>query len=224
METPINTTLNDTTSYLSVYTSTGSFFYKNIQLPLIYPSTIGRIIYFKEASEYPGVPIYTISSLAGGSLIESSTILGVANHTALTLQATQSSTTSYWSILNGYRGNAVFSTQQLPIQSVPVYVSSVSQVFVDLRTQSKTVVLPRIQTLANISSSALYMTIKDAYGWAGTSTLYVSTSYPDRLEMSTINNSIKLTSNFASIDLVANSILSKWNILNFYSGNLVDRS
>ena len=224
METPINTTLNDTTSYLSVYTSTGSFFYKNIQLPLIYPSTIGRIIYFKEASEYPGVPIYTISSLAGGSLIESSTILGVANHTAVTLQATQSSTTSYWSILNGYRGNAVFSTQQLPIQSVPVYVSSVSQVFVDLRTQSKTVVLPRIQTLANISSSALYMTIKDAYGWAGTSTLYVSTSYPDRLEMSTINNSIKLTSNFASIDLVANSILSKWNILNFYSGNLVDRS
>ena len=105
-----------------------------------------------------------------------------------------------------------------------MYVSSVSQVFVDLRTQSKTVVLPRIQTLANISSSALYMTIKDAYGWAGTSTLYVSTSYPDRLEMSTINNSIKLTSNFASIDLVANSILSKWNILNFYSGNLVDRS
>ena len=224
METPINTTLNDTTSYLSVYTSTGSFFYKNIQLPLIYPSTIGRIIYFKEASEYPGVPIYTISSLAGGSLIESSTILGVANHTAVTLQATQSSTTSYWSILNGYRGNTVFSTQQLPVQSVPVYVSSVSQVFVDLRTQSKTVVLPRIQTLANISSSALYMTIKDAYGWAGTSTLYVSTSYPDRLEMSTINNSIKLTSNFASIDLVANSILSKWNILNFYSGNLVDRS
>ena len=224
METPINTTLNDTTSYLSVYTSTGSFFYKNIQLPLIYPSTIGRIIYFKEASEYPGVPIYTISSLAGGNPIESSTILGLANHEAVTLQATQSSTTSYWSILNGYRGNSVFSTQQLPVQSVPVYVSSVSQVFVDLRTQSKTVVLPRIQTLANISSSALYMTIKDAYGWAGTSSLYVSTSYPDKLEMSTINNSIKLTSNFTSIDLVANSILSKWNILNFYSGSLVDRS
>jgi hypothetical protein len=223
MQTPINTTLNDTTSYLSVYTSTGSFFYKNIQLPPIYPSTIGRIVYFKEASEYPGVPIYTISTTVGGSLIETSTILGVANHEAVTLQATQSSTTSYWSILNGYRGNIVFSTQVLPVQSVPVYVSSVSQVFVDLRTQSKTVVLPQIQTLAHASSSALYMTIKDAYGWAGTSSLYVSTSYPDKLEMSTINNSIQLTSNFASIDLVANSILSKWNILNFYGGDLVDR-
>jgi hypothetical protein len=222
MATPIKTLLYDTTSFLSVYSSTGSFLYKNIQLPTIYPSTIGRVVTFKEASEYPGVPIFTLST-SGTSLVETSTLLGINNHEAITLQATQSSTTSYWSLLNGYRGNAVFSTQQLPVQSVPVYVSSVSQVFLDVRTQSKTVVLPPIQTISQTSSSALFLTIKDAYGWASTSTVYVSTSYPDTLEMSSIQNSLRLNTNFASIDLVANPLLQKWNIVNYYSGSLVER-
>jgi hypothetical protein len=222
MATPIYATLNDTTSLLSVYTSTGSFYYKSLALPTLYPSTIGRVVFFKEASEYPGVPFYTISS-SGGNLIELSTTLGVSRYQSVTLQATQSSSTSYWSILNGYRGRLAFSTQQLPANSVPIYPSTVSQVFVDLRTQSKTVVLPRIQTLAQLSSSALFMTVKDAYGWASTSTLYVSTTYPDKLEMSSINNSIRIGSNYGSLDLVANPVLSKWNILNYYTGSLVQR-
>ncbi len=222
MATPIQTQLQDTTSFLSVYSSTGSFLYKNVVLPTIYPSTIGRVVICKEASEYPGVPIFTLST-SGTSLIEASTMIALAQHEAVTLQATQSSTTSYWSILNGYRGNIVFSTQQLPVQSLPVYVSSVSQVFVDLRTQSKTVVLPKIQTLSQASSSALFLTVKDAYGWASTSSMFVSTSYPDTLEMSSINNCIRLNSNFNSIDLVANSVLNKWNIVNYYSGSLVLR-
>lgn len=221
MATPVNATLNDTTSYLSVYTSTGSFFYKNILLPNLYTSTIGRVVFFKEASEYPGVPIFTVST-ASNTLIETSTTLGLSRHAALTLQA-NFSTTYYWSILNGYQGRIVFSTQQLPTQSVPVYVSSVSQLFVDLRTQSKTVVLPPIQTISQVSSSALYMTIKDAYGWASTSSLFVSSSYPDMLEMSSINNSIRITSNFASLDLIANPVLSKWNFVNFYNGSLVNQ-
>lgn len=220
MATPIKRDLDNTTSYLSVYTSSGSFFYKDIVLPSIYPSTIGRIVHFKEASEYPGVPIFVITS-TGTSLLETSSILGVARHKSVTLQATQSSTTSYWSILNGYLGT--FSTQQLPTQSVPVYVSSVSQVFVDLRAQSKTIVLPQIQTISQTSSSALFLTIKDAYGWASTSTLFVSTSYPDTLEMSSINNSLRFNSNFVSVDLVANPVLKKWNILNYYNGTLVTR-
>jgi hypothetical protein len=222
MATPIYTTLNDTTSFLSVYSSTGSFLYKNVQLPPLYLSTIGRVVFFKEASEFPGVPIFTISS-ASTTLIETSTTLGISKHQALTLQATLSSSTYYWSLLNGYRGNVEFSTQQLPVRSVPVFVSSVSQLFVDLRTQSKTIVLPKIQTISQQSSSALYMTIKDAYGWASTSSLFVSSSYPDTLEMSSINNSIRLESNYASVDLVANPVLSKWNIVNFYNGSLVNR-
>ena len=222
MATPIYTTLNDTTSFLSVYSSTGSFLYKNVQLPPLYLSTIGRVVFFKEASEFPGVPIFTISS-ASTTLIETSTTLGISKHQALTLQATLSSSTYYWSLLNGYRGNVEFSTQQLPVRSVPVFVSSVSQLFVDLRTQSKTIVLPKIQTISQQSSSALYMTIKDAYGWASTSSLFVSSSYPDTLEMSSINNSIRLASNYASVDLVANPVLSKWNIVNFYNGSLVNR-
>lgn len=220
MATPIQTPLQDTTSFLSVYSSTGSFYYKNVQLPSIYPSTIGRVVILKEASEYPGVPIFTVST-SGTSYIEASTLIALNRHEAITLQATQSSITSYWSILNGYRGE--FSTQQLSTFSVPVYVSSLSQVFVDLRTQSKTVILPKIQTISPLSSSAVFMTIKDAYGYASTSSMYISTSYPDTLDMSSINNGIKLNSNFASIDLVANPVLQKWNIVNYYSGSLVER-
>lgn len=222
MATPIYTNLQNTTSFLSVYTSTGSFLYKSIQLPTIYPSTIGRVVYFKEASEFPGVPIFTVSS-GTGQTIETSTTLGISRHQALTLQASVSSSTYYWSLLNGYLGLPVFSTQQLPVQSIPIHVSSASQLFVDLRTQSKTVVLPRIQTVSQTSSSALYMTIKDAYGWASTSTLYVSSSYPDVLEVSSINNSIRINSNFASIDILGNAVLQKWNIVNYYDGSLVSR-
>lgn len=222
MATPVQTQLQDTTSFLSVYSSTASFLYKNVQLPSIYPSTIGRVVIFKEANEFPGVPIFTLST-SETSYIEASTLLALQKHESITLQATQSSTTSYWSILNGYRGDFAFSTQQLPTLSVPVYVSSVSQIFLDLRTQSKTVVLPRIQSITPLSSSALFMTIKDAYGWATTSSMFISTSYPDKLEMSSINNCIRINSNFASIDLVANSVLQKWNIVNYYSGTLVER-
>lgn len=222
MASAVNAPLSNYTSYVSVYTNTGSFLYKNILMPEVVPSTIGRIVFLKEASEFPGVPIFTVSSASAASLLETSTTLGVSRHQAITLQGTLSSSTYYWSLLNGYLGNPVFSTQQLPVQSVPVYPNS-SQVFVDLRSQSKTVVLPQIQTISRTDTSAMYMTIKDAYGWASTSTLYISTSYPDTLEMSSINNAIRINSNFASIDLVANPALSKWNILNFYTGSLVQR-
>jgi hypothetical protein len=222
MATAVAVSLQDTTSYLSVYSSTGSFLYKNVQLPDLYLSTIGRVVYFKEASEYPGVPIFTISS-SGTSLMETSTMLGVSRHEALTLQATKSSTSLYWSLLNGYKGDFVFSTQNLPVLSIPIHVSTASQLFVDVREASKTIVLPKIQTIAQTSSSALFMTIKDAYGWAGTSSIFISSSYPDTLEMSSINNSIRLNSNFASIDLIANAAIPKWNIVNYYGGTLVER-
>lgn len=223
MATPINTTLNPGTSFLSVYSDTGSFFYKNVLLPSVTISTLGRVVYMKEASEFPGVPIFTISSSTSNAFIETSTTLALSGHEAVTLQGILSNSTYYWSLLNGYLGNPVFSTQQLPVQSVPVHVSTASQMFVDLRRQSKTIVLPRIQTISQTDTSALYMTIKDAYGFASTSTLFISSSFPDVLEMSSINNAISINRNFASIDLIANPQLSKWNILNFYTGSLVQR-
>lgn len=223
MATSVYTTLNPTTSFVSVYSSTGSFLYKAVQLPVISPSTLERIVVFKEASEYPGVPLFAISS-SGTDRIETSTTIGLYKHQALTLQAVQSSTTSYWSLLGGYLGTSVFSTQMLPVNSVPVYPSTISQVFVDLRTQSKTVVLPKIQTLAQQSSSALFLTVKDAYGFASSSTLYISSSYPDKLEISSINNAIGIQQNFGSVDLVANPVLSKWNLVNWYNGGLVLRT
>lgn len=221
MATAINVDLTNSTSYLSVFTDTGSFLYKTVLLPPLTQSTIGRVMFFKEASEFPGVPVFLVSTASSKSLIETSTTLGVSRHQAITLQGSLSSSTYSWSLLNGYLGNPIFSTQQLPVQSVPVVVSSVSQMFVDLRSQSKTIVLPQIQTISQTSNSCLFLTIKDTYGNASKSSLFLSTTYPDRLEMSSINNAIRINSNFASIDLVANPTLSKWNIVNFYSGSLV---
>lgn len=222
MATAVFGSVNPTTSYLSVYNSTGSFLYKCINLPELSLSTIGRVLYFKEASEFPGVPIFTISSSAG-NLIETSTTIGLSRHQAVTLQATQSSTTLYWSLLNGYLGNSFVSSQTLPTLSVPVYLSTTSQAFVDLRTQSKTVVLPKIATISQLSSSAFFVTIKDTYGFASQSSLYVSTSYPDTLDMSSINNAIRVPNDFAALQLVANPVLSKWNLVGAYLGELVER-
>lgn len=221
MATAVNAALSNQASYVSIFTDTGSFLYKTILLPPLTQSTIGRVVYFKEASEFPGVPIFLVSTASLTSLIETSTTLGVSRHQAITLQGSLSSSTYTYSVLNGYLGNPVFSTQQLPTQSVPVYVSSVSQLFVDVRSQSKTVVLPQIQSISQTDQSCLFLTIKDIYGNASKSSLFLSTTYPDTLEMSSIQNAIRINSNFAAIDLVANPILSKWNILNFYSGSLV---
>lgn len=221
MATAVNASLSNHASYVSVFTDTGSFLYKNILLPPLTQSTIGRIVYLKEASEFPGVPIFLVSTTSQTSLLETSTTLGVSRHQSITLQGSLSSSTYTYSLLNGYLGNPIFSTQQLPVQSVPLYPMNPSQLFVDVRTQSKTIVLPNIQTISQTSQSCLFMTIKDAYGNASKSSLFVSTTYPDTLEMSSINNSLRLNSNFASLDLVANPLLSKWNIVNFYNGSLV---
>ena len=91
--------------------------------------------------------------------------------------------------------------------------------FVDLQTESKTIVLPKISDITSVSSLCPLITIKDVYGYANTNPLYISSSSNDTLENATINNSIGITENFASIDLAGNGFLSKWHILNYYNGS-----
>jgi hypothetical protein len=219
MATPQVVEITAATSLVTNYLSTASLTYTLATLPYTI-STLGRVLYLKEASEIPGPSVFGLSTLSSTSIL-GSTLLYLNSNEALTIQCFSTNT---WGILGGYRGTSVFSTQQLPVNSVIVNPSmNSSQLFVDLRTQSKTVVLPPIQTITSISSASPFFSIKDVYGFASTSTLYISCSATNTLERSSINNALRINQNFASIDLVANAVQRKWHILNYYDGTLVSR-
>ena len=82
---------------------------------------------------------------------------------------------------------------------------------VDLRTQSKVVQLPN--TFSTIGTT-LFLTVKDQYGSASTNALYLSTPSSMFFDGSSMYSTLKLTSSFASIDLLASSNI--YSILNLY--------
>jgi len=224
MATPVSTPVATISALLTNYTSTASLSYRNVDLPPT-QSNRSRVLIFKEASEIPGPPVFSIQP-TGLETILDSTILFLNSNEAVTLQATSGdadgSSSNYWAILSGYSGVSTFSTQVLPEASDVIQPSmTTSQLFVDLRTQSKTLLLPPIATFVPSASQVPIFTIKDVYGMANVHSLYISTSYNDTLERSSINNSIGITQAYASIDLAANLTQHKWHILNYYNGSLV---
>lgn len=219
MATPHIVEITAAASLVTNYLSTASLTYTIATLPYT-ASTLGRVVYLKEASEIPGPSVFGLQALNSATIL-GSTLLYLNSNESLTIQAVAA---NQWGVLGGYRGTAVFSTQILPVNSVIVNPTmNSSQLFVDLRTQSKTIVLPPIQTITSASASPFY-TIKDVYGYASTSTLYISCSATNTLERTSINNAIRINQNFASIDLAANAFQQKWHILNYYDGKLVART
>lgn len=220
MARPVDGFISPTTSILVSYTSTASLSYRVMVLPLAEFNS-GRVLVFKEASEIPGPSVFAIRPGSGNLLLES-TMLFLHSNESVTLQASTDGGFNSWGILAGYSGVSTFSTQVEPVASQIVNPAmTMSHLFVDLRTQSKTIVLPPIATLVTTDSHIPFYTIKDTYGMANTNTLYISTSSNDRLERSSIHNSIGITQAYASIDLAANRAEQKWNILNYYNGSLV---
>lgn len=212
----VNVELSSFAGLVTNYSSTVSLLYKNIILPYTV-SSLSRVVYFKEASENPGPPVFSIQP-STGTTIQQSTLLYLNSNEAITLQCVS---TGFWSVLGAYSGVNVFSTQVLPVPtSRAVHISTVrSYMFVDLQTESKTIVLPKISDITSVSSLCPLLTIKDVYGYANTNTMFISSSSNDTLENATINNSIGITENFASIDLAGNGFLNKWHILNYYNGS-----
>ena len=212
-----NVMLSEIAGLVTNYSSSPSIYYKKVILPYSV-STLSRVIYFKEASEIPGPSVFTIEP-STGTTIQNSTLLLLNNNDALTLQCIS---TGYWSVLTSYNGISTFSTQVLPVASRAIHMSTMkSYLFVDLQSESKTIVLPKISNITSISSLCPMITIKDVNGFANTNTLFISSSSNDTLERSSIHNCIGITENYASIDLVGNGFLSKWHILNYYNGSLV---
>ena len=212
-----NVLLDSTTSLATTYISEATIYYKNLQLPFT-TSTIGRVVYIKEAGEYPGPSVLSVEP-STGTTIQGSTMVYLNSNQALMLQAVSS---TYWAILGAYQGTSSFSVRATPVNSVVVNPTmNMTNIFVDLRTQSKTVVLPPIQTLITNPAQVPFYTIKDVYGNAQVSTFYISTSGNDTLENSTIRNAVLIPDNYGSIDIVADLAHKKWHILNYYNGIFV---
>lgn len=176
---------------------------------------LDRLLYVKEAAISPAETKFNL----WGRINELSSVT-LSNTAAMTLHLS----TGIWHILGGLKPNA---TGFLPVASglgANVHADMRhTRYFVDVQSGTKTVVLPPIQTIPGIREniSPVY-TFKDVFGKAGTapSAFYISTSGNAALENSSSPNiGIRLTSNYASIDLIANLSTNRWHILNYYGGD-----
>ena len=75
------------------YSSTASLLYKNVILPYTV-SSLSRVVYFKEAGESPGPPIFSIQPSTGTTVLNS-TLLYINKNESITLQCVS---TGFWSV------------------------------------------------------------------------------------------------------------------------------
>jgi hypothetical protein len=216
MATSTTITLNTAASLVINYSSTASLVYNNLQIPFT-TSTVGRVVYIKQANELSAPSVMSVQPQSN-TFLQTSTLLYLSASQCLMIQAFS---VNNWAILGAYQGLNVFSTQATPADSVVVSPSmKKSNLFVDVTTQSKTVVLPSIQSITTTPSFCPFYTIKDINGNSENSTIYISSSAGDTFENTTIENSISINANYASVDIAANVPLRRWYILNYYNGSL----
>jgi hypothetical protein len=194
-----------------------------------------RLLYCKEANGGTMPRVLTLSTF--GYTIQDSNTLYLYSNDAIQLHLS----TNSWTILGGFSpsggwncnapGSNIpfppsFSTIQSPSNSVIVNPTmNTSQLFVDLRSQSKTLVLPQISSLlvGNPIFFPLFpfYTIKDVYGNSATNPLFLSTTGGDILEASnTCIYATKIDSNYASLDILPNGTNNTWHILNYFNGSI----
>jgi hypothetical protein len=193
-----------------------------------------RLLYCKEANGGTMPRVLTLSTL--GYTIQDSNTLYLYSNDAIQLHLS----TNSWTILGGFSPSGgwncnapgfsipfppSFSTLQAPSNSVIVNPTmDTSQLFVDLRTQSKTLVLPLISSL--VTNPVFYpvfpfYTIKDVYGNSAANPLFLSTTGGDILEASdTCIYATKIDSNYASLDILPNGTNKTWHILNYFNGSI----
>ncbi len=189
---------------------------KEVRLPYSV-SSVGRVVYFKENSQ-ASIPLHIAVSTAG-------IIMNVSNVTLTDNQsiALQAFSTNKWGVLGAYDSPNVTYDLSAPTGDIVNPRMESSQLFVDLRTTSKVIVLSNIATIPSGTGLCPFYTIKDIYGFAATNPFFISTTANNVIDRNALGYHIGINSNFASIDLVANPTLSKWQILNFYDGSLVVR-
>jgi hypothetical protein len=199
-----------TSVYLSDYNNSyfliaGSTQKKVVYLPAV-STCLTKVITIKESSSNP---FNTLSiATTGYDIIEWPEISSItlSSFQSITLQAF---TSTLWTTLTYYTNPPYISS--VGTTTVVNVSSSNSLAFVDLRTQSKLLQLPN--TFSTIGAT-YFLTVKDLYGSASTNALYLSTPSSMFFEASSMYSTIKLTSSFTSIDLLASS--NTYSILNRY--------
>jgi hypothetical protein len=209
--------INPNTSLVSVNVGNAD---KDVFLPLVSTSqSEGRILYIKSRFDSFVGTTYNLTILTSDP---SCTFYGTGV-TSITLSTQyqcvmlQSISPQFYTILNVYQG-----WEDLPPSyttpnpaSVAVYPSSSNSIlFVDLTSQSKTVILPSLATLGNTTTNSFYYLIKDIAGNALTNPLYISTTdgstFDERLE------NLYLNRNGVAIEIAADINYNRWYILNYY--------
>jgi hypothetical protein len=183
---------------------TGSTQSKLVYLPVV-STCFGKIVTVKESSANSNNRLAVVSS-------DFDTIDGplnfVVNLSSLQSVTLQSYTSTLWTTLSVYN-NPIYETTITGTPTVVNASGSNSLTLVDLRAGSKVVQLPN--TFSTIGTT-LFVTIKDLYGSASTNALYLST--PSSMFFERNYSTLKLTSSFTSMELLASS--NTYSILNLY--------
>lgn len=218
---PGNTTstiLNANTSLMVVQViDTGKGLVLTSNPPSPIGSTEGRIVYIKGTSgDAPTLLDFSIHCSTGVSIYPGFTNRSVQPYYCVTLLENPTNT---YNLINYYTGSITdYAEPDITSVAVPI-PGNTSFVFVDLQTQSKAVILPPITDITSSNSSSPYFMIKDAYGYAGTNNLYISTTGLST-SIEGLGNSIRLQTSYGAVELVGDKNLNRWHILNFYGGAL----
>ena len=198
-----------TSVYLSNYNNSYFMVAGSTQTKLVYlpvaSTCFGKIFTIKESSANSNNRLAVVSS-------DFDTIDGasnfVVNLSSLQSVTLQSYTSTLWTTLSVYT-NPPYETTITGTPTVVNASGSNSLTLVDLRAESKVVQLPN--TFSTIGTT-LFVTIKDLYGSASTNALYLST--PSSMFFERNYSTLKLTSSFTSMELLASS--NTYSILNLY--------
>jgi len=198
-----------TSVYLSNYNNsyfmvTGSTQTKLIYLPVA-STCFGKIFTIKESSANSSNRLTVISSDFDTIDGDTNFVVNLSSLQSVTLQSYRS---TLWTTLSVYN-NSLYETTITGTPTVVNASGSNSLTLVDLRAGSKMVQLPN--TFSTIGTT-LFVTIKDLYGSASTNALYLST--PSSMFFERNYSTLKLTSSFTSMELLASS--NTYSILNLY--------
>lgn len=180
--------------------------------------TQGRIVYIKAAApdNHPAAGELFISCSTGVTIYPGLETRMLNPYYCVTLLENPTNT---YNLINYYNNNLFGNFVPPDPASVAVSISPTNSfVFVDLLTQSKTVLLPPVDSTVSTNESAPYFLIRDTYGNANVNSLYISTTGGATIDG--IGNSLQLQLNYCVVELAGDKNLNRWHILNNYQGTL----
>lgn len=203
-------------TFITVSDSAGGFSdtEKQIRLPFISTSlgTESKIVYVKEVTGQTS-NYFTVYPANSNNGVGGASTLTVNTLGCLQLQANGTN----WEILDNYLGAVGITTIPVPGGTTQVNASANAPlVNVDLTVASKEVILPNPSAVTQLSNASMYYTIKDINGYASSKFLYVSADGGAKIDNA---DSILLSTNYASIQVLGSPIANKWFITGYYSGS-----